>query len=97
MTIAPESILRAANETIYVACVDCRAAAANRRAPPEMIAQLMDAIHDIAHALVNWKAHHSPEYIRTHFGCFRSNEWPEMRDLVKVFDAKLKQYGQDAV
>jgi hypothetical protein len=97
VAIAPEPILRAANETIYAACVDCRAAAYAKKTSPEMVAELMDAVHDVAHALVNWKPHHSADYIRTHFGCFRSNQWPDMRDLVKVFDRKLEEYGQDAV
>ena len=96
MAIAPEAILRAANETVYVACVDCRMAAYQRRASPEMVAELMDAIHDVAHALVNWRPHHSAEYIRSHLGCFESGKWPEMRNLVEVFDAKLKEYA-DAV
>jgi hypothetical protein len=95
--MAPQAILRAGNETIYVACVACRAAAYENTAEVRMVGELMDAIHDIAHALVNWKSHHSAEYIRSHFASFKAKNWRDMPDLVKVFDAKLQEYEGNAV
>jgi hypothetical protein len=96
VAIAPKPILRAGNETIYWACVYLRNAAYRETVPPKMVAELMDAIHDIAHALVNWESHHSVSYVRTHFGCFRAARWDDMPDLVAYFDAKLRGYESDA-
>ena len=96
MAIAPTPILRAGNETIYWACIYLRNAAYREATPPKMVDELMDAIHDIAHALVNWEPHHSVEYVRTHFGCFHAEKWSDMPDLVAYFDQKLRRYQTDA-
>ena len=96
MAIAPKPILRAGNETIYRACVSLRIAAYREAVPPAMVAELMDAIHDIAHALVNWESHHSADYVRSHFRCFSASKWDDMPDLVVHFNEKLRAYEQDA-
>ena len=96
MAIAPKPILRAGNETIYMACVYLRNAAYREAVPPKMVAELMDATHEIARALVNWEEHHSVEYVRTHFGCFGAAKWDGMPDLVAHFNEKLRGYESDA-
>src|SRR4051794_20071139 len=97
MALAPTPILRAGNETIYRACVCLRNAAFHEAVPPRMVGELMDAIHDIAHALVNWESHHSVNYVRMHFGCFNAGNWPDMPDLVAYFNDRLQKYEADAV
>ena len=96
MALAPEPILRAGSEVVYLACIHCRANALEGSTSREMVAELMDAIHDLPHALVNWEPHHSAEYIRNHLGCFDARKWPGMPDLVATFNAKLREYGHDA-
>jgi hypothetical protein len=58
-----------------------------------MIAQLMDAIHEVPQMLSQWEKH-SIEEVRNHLGCFESSKWPGMPDLVAHFNEKLRQYGQ---
>jgi hypothetical protein len=60
-----------------------------------MVAELMDAIHEVPRMLSQW-GEHSVEELRNHLGCFQSSSWPGMPDLVAHFDEKLQLYGQPA-
>src|ERR1700744_5130319 len=90
MALAPESILRAGNETIYWACVFCRSHV--RLQPAEMVFELMDAIHEVPRMLTNWERH-SVADVRFYLGCFNASQWPEAPDLVAYFDRRLAEYG----
>ncbi|WP_171160101.1 hypothetical protein [Usitatibacter palustris] len=96
MAIAPEPILRAGSDAVYLACIYCRASALEGTSSPQMVSQLMDAIHDIPRMLTNWEQHHSVDTIRNHLGCFEAAKWPGMPDLVAHFNAKLREHGNDA-
>ena len=96
MQVAPEPILRAGHDAVHLACIYCRRAALDGSASLPMIAQLMDAIHEVPQMLSQWGKHTVAE-LRTHLGCFQATKWPGMPDLVAHFDEKLRQYGQPAV
>src|SRR4051812_36753344 len=94
MSIAPEPILRAANETVSWACIFCRNQTIRDGAPVKMINDLMEAIHEIPRMLLDWE-HHTVEDLRLHLGCFPAGRWPAAPDLVAFFDRKLKDSGYD--
>jgi hypothetical protein len=96
MPIAPEPVLRAGNEVVYQACVYCRSVALDGTAIPQMIAELMDAIHDVPRALVNWQSDYSIDVLRSHLGTVSAKKWPGMPNLVAIFDSKLQEYSRNA-
>jgi hypothetical protein len=92
MSIAPEPILRAGNDTVSWACIFCRNQTLREGAPAKMLNDIMEAIHEVPRMLVDWD-HHNLEEVRLHLGCFQAAHWPGAPDLVKYFDRKLKDYG----
>ena len=93
MTIAPNNILRAANETIAWGCIYIRNQTLTAETPNKMINNMMEAIHDIPHKLMNWDTA-SLNSLRIDFGCFPSDAWEGSPDLVKFFDQRLEEYSQ---
>ena len=65
MSIAPEPILRAGNETVYLACIFCRKQTLQDAAPVKMINGLMEAIHEVPRMLIDWERHNLAE-LRMH-------------------------------
>ena len=94
MSIAPEPILRAGNDTVAWACIFCRNQTLREDAPVKMLNDAMEAIHEIPRMLVDWD-HHDEAEVRAHLGCFPAARWPGAPDLVKYFDQKLKEYGEE--
>src|ERR1041384_874016 len=54
MSIAPEPILRAGNDTVAWACIFCRNQTLREDAPVKMLNDAMEAIHEIPRMLVDW-------------------------------------------
>ncbi len=75
MSLAPEQILRAGNDTVSWACIFCRNQTLNPATPIKMINDLMEAIHEVPRMLVDWKRHDIAE-VRLHLSCFRAAAWP---------------------
>ena len=94
MSIAPEPILRAGNQTIHWACVFCRNQTLSKEVSVQMINDIMEAIHEVPQMLVDWE-HHDLAEIRMHLRCFKNSRWPYAPDLVVYFDQKLNEFGYD--
>jgi hypothetical protein len=92
MSIAPEPILRAANETVAFACAFCRNVTLSQDIPIRMINEMMEAIHEVPRMVTDW-AHHDLQALRVHLGCFTASRWPGAPDLVTFFDDALSRYG----
>jgi hypothetical protein len=92
MSIAPEPILRAVNETVAWACIFCRNQTLNPSVPIKMLNDAMEAIHAVPYMVLDWERHDLRE-VRTHLGCFPASRWPEAPDLVVYFDNKLAEHG----
>src|SRR4051812_40305354 len=92
MSIAPEPILKAGNETVSWACIFVRNQTLRDSASTKIINELMEAIHEVPRMLTNWGPDTLRE-IRIHFGCFPAARWPGAPDLVAIFDQKLKDNG----
>jgi hypothetical protein len=92
MSIAPESILMAGNDTVSWACIFCRNQTFREGAPMKMINEAMEAIHEVPRMLIDWEGHDLAE-VRTHLGCFPASRWPGAPDLVDYFDRKLTEFG----
>jgi hypothetical protein len=90
MTIAPEPILRAVNETVAWACIFCRNHTARDPLNRTMLNQAMDAIHEVPRMVLDWERHDLDE-VRTHFGCFPASRWPGAPDLVLYFNERLRE------
>ena len=94
MSIAPEPILRAGNDTVSWACIFCRNQTLREGAPAKMLNDVMEAIHEVPRMLVDWD-HHSLEELKMHLHCFPADRWPGAPDLVTYFEQKLKDCGED--
>ena len=94
MSIAPEPILRAANDTVSWACIFCRNQTLQPVVSAKMINDAMEAIHEVPRMVVDWGRHDIGE-VRLHLGCFPVSRWPGAPDLVAHFDRKLKEFGYD--
>ena len=89
MPLPPEHIIRAVNETMHWACVVCRNETYREDASSiQKVYQLMDAIHEVPRMVLDWE-HHDLREIRTHLGCFHSEQLPDGPDLVSYFDGLL--------
>ena len=94
MSIAPEPILRAANDTVSWACIFCRNQTLRADVSSKMINEVMEAIHEVPRMVIDWKRHDLTE-VRLHFGGFPASHWPGAPDLAAYFDQKLKEFGYD--
>ena len=94
MSIAPEHILRAGNDTVAWACIFCRNQTLEDTVSVKMINNVMEAIHEVPRMLVNWEYHDLAD-IRSHLGCFQSSHWLGAPDFVLHFDKKLTEFGYD--
>jgi len=94
MSIAPEPILRAGNDTVSWACIFCRNQSLDSTVSVKMVNDVMEAVHEVPRMLVDWE-HHDLREVRTHLGCFRASRWPGAPDLVSYFNRKLKEFGYD--
>ena len=94
MSIAPEPILRAGNNTVSWACVFCRNQTLREGTSVKMINDAMEAIHEVPRMLIDWE-HHNLAEVRTHFACFPAFRWPGAPDLVSYFNEKLREFGYD--
>lgn len=94
MSIAPEPILRAGNDTVSWACIFCRNETLRDGVAIRILNDLMEAIHEIPRILINWE-HHDIAEIRTHLGCFPASHWSNSPALVAYFDQRLREYGYD--
>ena len=94
MSIAPEPILRAGNDTVSWACIYCRNQTLREGAPAKMLNDLMEAIHEVPRMLVDWDRHNLEE-VKMHLKCFPAVRWPGAPDLVKHFEQKLKDYSEN--
>jgi hypothetical protein len=92
MSIAPEPILRAGNDTISWACIFCRNQSLGSTIPTKMVNEVMEAIHEVPRMLVDWE-HHDIAELRLHLACFQASHWPGAPDLVSHFNRKLKEFG----
>ena len=92
MSIAPEPILKAGNDTVSWACIFCRNQTLREGAATKMLNDVMEAIHEVPRMLVDWD-HHDLSEVRMHLGCFRAADWPGAPDLVGYFNQQLKQFG----
>src|SRR5690242_12157352 len=81
MSIAPEPILKAGNDTVSWACIFCRNQTLREGAPSKMINDVMEAIHEIPRMLVDWD-HHDVAEVRTHLGCLL--EFCILRSLISA-------------
>ncbi len=92
MKLAPEPILKAANETVYWACVFCRNQTIKDGASTKMINDVMEAIHDIPQKVIHWNESDLDglETIRIHLGCFDSSKWERSPNLLNYFNQKLQ-------
>jgi|GEM_PF-6627861 hypothetical protein len=70
MSIAPEPILRAGNDTVSWACIFCRNQTLQEGAPTKMINDAMEAIHEVPRMLIDWERHDLAE-VRMHLAGFR--------------------------
>jgi hypothetical protein len=93
MSVAPEPILRAGNETVTWACVFCRNQTLKKDVSVKMVNEVMEAIHEVPRMLANWERHDIAE-LRTHLGCFMASRWEGAPDLVAFFDQRLKEYSK---
>ena len=94
MSIAPEPILRAGNDTVAWACIFIRKQTLREGAPAKMINDAMEAIHGVPQMLTDWRPDALRD-IRIHFGCFPASRWPGAPDLVAFFEQRLREYGYD--
>ena len=94
MSIAPEPILRAGNDTVSWACIFCRNQSLASTVSAKMVNDVMEAIHEVPRMLVDWE-HHDLAEVRMHFGGFQASRWPGAPDLVSHFDRKLREFGYD--
>jgi hypothetical protein len=94
MSVAPEPILRAGNDTVSWACIFCRNQSLASTVSVKMINDVMEAIHEVPWMLVDWE-HHDLAEVRTHFAGFTASRWPGAPDLVSHFDRKLREFGYD--
>ena len=92
MSIAPEPILRAGNDTVSWACIFCRNQTLQDGAPTKMINDAMEVIHEVPRMLIDWERHDLEE-VRTHLAGFPASRWPGTPNLVSYFDRKLKECG----
>ena len=94
MSIAPEPILRAGNDTVSWACIFCRNQTLASTVSAKMINDVMEAIHEVPRMLVDWE-HHDLAEVRMHLGGFQASRWPGAPDLVLHFDKKVREFGYD--
>jgi len=94
MSIAPEPILRAGNDTVSWACIFCRNQSLASTVSAKMINDVMEAIHEVPRMLVDWDRHDLAE-VRMHLAGFTASRWPGAPDLVSHFDRKLREFGYD--
>lgn len=94
MSIAPEPILRAGNDTVSWACIFCRNQSLASTVPAELINDVMEAIHEVPRMLVDWE-HHDLAEVQMHLAGFRAANWAGAPDLVLHFNMKLKEFGDD--
>lgn len=94
MSIAPEPILRAGNDTVSWACIFCHNQTLREGAPAKMLNDMMEAIHEVPRMLVDWDRH-SLEEVKMHLRCFPAGRWPGAPDLVSYFEQKLNEYAED--
>jgi hypothetical protein len=94
MSIAPEPILRAGNETISWACIFLRNQTLQDGASLRMINELMEAIHEVPNMLANWGGH-TVQDVRHHLSCFQAPRWHSAPNLVTFFNQRLVKYGGD--
>jgi hypothetical protein len=94
MSIAPEPIRRAGNDTVSWACIFCRNHTLREAAPAKMINDLMEAIHEVPRMLVDWDLHNLEE-VKMHLRCFPAVRWSGAPDLVNHFEQKLKDYSEN--
>ncbi len=94
MSLAPEPILRAGNDTVSWACIFCRNQTLRDGTPTKMINDVMEAIHEVPRMLIDWDRHNL-EQLRTHLACFPASRWPGAPDLVSHFNRKLGEFGYD--
>ena len=94
MSIAPEPILRAGNDTVAWACIFIRNQTLREGAATKMINDAMEAIHAVPEMLTDWRPG-ALRLIRIHLGCFPASRWPGAPDLVAYFDQRLREYGHD--
>lgn len=93
MKTAPESILRAGNDTVSWACIWCRNQTLKPGASFKMINEVMEAIHEIPRMMLDWE-HHDIKEVRIHLGCFDSSRWAGAPDLVAHLNNRQKDYGR---
>ncbi len=94
MSIAPEPILRAGNDTVSWACIFCRNQSLASTVSAKMINDVMEAIHEVPRMLVDWDRHDLAE-VRMHLAGFAASRWPGAPDLVSYFDMRLREFGYD--
>ena len=92
MPIAPDPILKAANDTVAWACVYIRNQTLREGTPTKLVNDMMEAIHAVPQMVTNWRddALHD---IRIQFGCFHPERWPGSPDLAAFFEQRLSQYS----
>jgi hypothetical protein len=96
MSIAPEPILRAGNDTLELACIFCRNQSLASMVSAKMINEVMEAIHEIPRMLVSWE-HHDLSEVRLHLGSFQASHWEGAPDFVLHFDKKLSEFGYEKI
>jgi len=94
MSIAPEPILLAGNDTISRACIFCRNQTLRDGASTKMINDAMEAIHEVPRMLINWE-HHNLAEVRMHLAGFQASRWPGAPDLVSHFNLMLREFGYE--
>jgi hypothetical protein len=94
MSIAPEPILRAGNDTVSWACIFCRNQSLASTVSAKMVNDVMEAIHEVPRMLVDWDSHNLAE-VRMHLASFTASRWPGAPDLVSYFDRKLREFGYE--
>lgn len=96
MSIAPEPILRAGNDTVSWVCIFCRNQTLQEGVSLKMINDAMEAIHEVPRMLLDWGRHDLDE-VRVHLACFPASRWPGAPDLVSDFNQKLREFGYEDV
>ena len=90
--IAPEPILRAANDTVKWGCVYIRNQTLQDGVSVKMINDMMEAIHEIPSIVTNW-GEDSESTLRLHLRCFPHQEWESSPNLLSFYEARLREYG----
>jgi hypothetical protein len=89
LALAPEPYLSACLATLREAVLGARFYSWRRSAPPEQIADLMDAIHNIPTLLQNWESC-DVEWLRASLEAY-DERWAEGRSwLCAVFDRAIE-------